>query len=208
MPEWGTIGSFAVASLLLALLPGPAVMYIVNRSISDGRRIALTSVSGLTLGNFFHALAASVGLSAVLVASSAAFNVVKWLGVTYLVVTGIRALLTRPEALAGDNRSMTAVAAFRQGVIVNSFNPKVALFFLSFLPQFVDPDLGSPGLQSLVLGSTFVVIGAMTDASYALASSAVRGLLVNERTVGFVRRWVSGSVFVGLGLVAATTSRR
>lgn len=183
-------------------------MYIVNRSISDGRRIALTSVSGLTLGNFFHALAASVGLSAVLVASSAAFNVVKWLGVTYLVVTGVRTLLTRPEALTGDNRSMTAVAAFRQGVIVNSFNPKVALFFLSFLPQFVDPDLGSPGLQSLVLGATFVVIGAMTDASYALASSAVRGLLVNERTVGFVRRWVSGTVFVGLGLVAATASRR
>jgi len=206
VPEWGTIGSFAVASLLLALLPGPAVMYIVNRSISDGRRIALTSVTGLTLGNFFHAIAASVGLSAVLVASAAAFNVVKWLGVTYLVVTGLRTLLTRPDRLSGDERSMTAVAAFRQGVLVNSFNPKVALFFLSFLPQFIDTDSGRPWLQALVLGLIFVAIGACTDGTYSLIASSLRQVLLRGRTLPFIRRWVAGSVFIGLGVMAATAS--
>jgi threonine/homoserine/homoserine lactone efflux protein len=153
-----------------------------------------------------HVIAASAGLSAVLAASSAAFNTVKWLGAGYLVVVGMRTLLVRPTSLTTTVSSMPRSRAFRQGFVVNTLNPKVALFFLSFLPQFIDPDRGAAWLQSLLLGIVFVAIGAVTDSTYAITASSLRAILLKGRALPFVQRWVAGSVFVLLGVMAAGAS--
>lgn len=208
MPDPSSIVTFAVASLALLLIPGPAVIYVLNRSVSDGREIGFAAVAGLELGNMVHVIAASAGLSAVLATSATAFNTVKWLGAGYLVFVGLRTLLVRPRAVSGDLPSTTRSQAFRQGVVVNTLNPKVALFFLSYLPQFIDADNGAAWSQSLVLGTIFVAIGFMTDGTYAVAASALRQVLLSGRTLPFVQRYVAGTVFVALGLMASTTSRR
>jgi threonine/homoserine/homoserine lactone efflux protein len=206
MPSVSTIAAFAAASVLLLLIPGPAVLYIVNRSVSDGRQAGLAAVAGLSLGNLVHALAAAAGLSAVLATSAAAFNTVKWLGVAYLVWVGIRTLMTVPAEIDPDQPGVAPRKAFTQGVVVNVLNPKVALFFLSFLPQFIHAESGRPGLQALILGLEFVAIGFCTDGTYSLIASSLRHVLLRGRTLPFIRRWVAGSVFIGLGLVAATAS--
>ena len=204
MPDASTIAAFAVASFLLLVIPGPAVIYILNRSVSDGREAGLAAVAGLELGNLAHAVAAALGLSAVLATSAAAFTAVKWLGAAYLVAVGIRTLVRPAPTIDADRPPVRAHRAVAQGVVVNVLNPKVALFFLSFLPQFIDPDLGRPGLQALVLGLVFVAIGCVTDSAYALLASSLRHVLLQGRALPFVQRWVAGSVFVGLGAVAAT----
>ena len=207
MPDASSIVTFAVASLALLLIPGPAVIYVLNRSVSDGREIGFAAVAGLELGNMVHVIAASAGLSAVLATSATAFNTVKWLGAGYLVFVGLRTLLVAPRAVDGDLPSTTRSRAFRQGVIVNTLNPKVALFFLSYLPQFIDADNGAAWTQSLVLGTIFVAIGFLTDGTYAITASALRQVLLSGRTLPFVQRYVAGTVFVALGVMAATTSR-
>lgn len=206
MPSAATILAFAGASIVLLLIPGPAVLYIVNRSVSDGREAGLAAVAGLTLGNLAHALAAAAGLSAVLATSAAAFSAVKWLGAGYLVYIGVRTLLRPPPVINPDQPGVSARRAFTQGVVVNVLNPKVALFFLSFLPQFIRPEIGRPAVQALVLGLVFVGIGFFTDGTYSLIASSLRTVLLGGKTLPFVQRWVAGTVFIGLGLVAATAS--
>lgn len=206
MPSASATLAFATASVILLLIPGPAVLYIVNRSVSDGREAGFAAVAGLSLGNLVHALAAAGGLSAVLATSATAFNAVKWLGAGYLVFVGVRTLLTKPTTIDPDQPGVTPRRAFTQGVVVNVLNPKVALFFLSFLPQFIHPEQGRPGLQALVLGIVFVLIGCCTDGTYSLIASTLRSVLLRGRTLPFIRRWVAGTVFIGLGLVAATAS--
>lgn len=206
MPDIGSIITFGIASIALLLIPGPAVIYILNRSVSDGREVGLAAVAGLELGNFVHVIAASAGLSAVLATSATAFNTVKWLGAGYLVFVGVRTLLTRPAAVSGDSTSVSLKRSFTQGVVVNTLNPKVALFFLSYLPQFIDADKGAAWSQALVLGTTFVIIGCCTDGMYALTASALRTKLLTGRTLPIVQRYVAGTVFVALGVMAATTS--
>jgi threonine/homoserine/homoserine lactone efflux protein len=206
VPTLATFAAFAAASIALLLIPGPAVLYIVNRSVSDGRTVGLAAVAGVELGTFVHVLAATAGLSAVLATSATAFNAVKWLGVGYLVFVGIRTLLRRPEAVTTDRAAISHRRAFAQGVVVNVLNPKVALFFLSFLPQFIDTDRGGASRQALVLGITFVLLGFITDGSYSTLASSLRGALVRGRGLPFVQRYVAGTVFIGLGLVAATAS--
>ena len=208
MPALHDIVTFAVASLALLVIPGPAVIYILNRSVADGREVGLAAVAGLELGNLMHVLAASVGLSAVLATSATAFNVVKWLGAGYLIFVGVRTLLVRPAAIEGLSGSMSRRRSFLQGIVVNTLNPKVALFFVSYLPQFIDSDQGAAWSQALVLGVIFVAIGCITDASYALMASALRTVLVNGRSLPFVQRYVAGSVFIGLGLLATRASSR
>ena len=206
MPDLGSIVTFAIASVTLLLIPGPAVIYILNRSVADGREVGLSAVAGLELGNLVHAVAAAAGLSAVLATSATAFNTVKWLGAGYLIFVGVRTLLHPPVAVASEATSVSRRRTFVQGIVVNTLNPKVALFFLSFLPQFIDPDKGAAWSQALVLGITFVLIGCLTDGLYALTASALRARLLSGRTLPFVQRYVAGTVFIGLGLVAATTS--
>jgi len=206
MPSIATIAAFAGASIILLLIPGPAVLYIVNRSVSDGREAGLAAVLGLTLGNLAHALAAAAGLSAILATSAVAFSTVKWLGAGYLVYVGIRTLMRVPTAINPDQPGISVQRSFTQGIVVNVLNPKVALFFLSFLPQFIHLESGRPALQALVLGLVFVGIGFVTDGTYSLIASSLRTALLRGKTLPFVQRWVAGTVFIGLGLVAATAS--
>ncbi len=207
MPAIDSLLTFAVASLALLLIPGPAVLYIINRSVSDGRNVAIAAVAGLEIGNFVHVLAATVGLSAVIATSATAFNVVKWIGAGYLVYIGVRTLVRRPSEMNATVAGASLKRSFTQGIVVNIFNPKVALFFLSFLPQFIDADRGSAALQSLVLGSTFVVIGLTTDMMYALTASALRDKLLRGKSLPFIQRYISGTIFIALGVFAGSTSR-
>ena len=203
MPDLNSLISFAVASVALLVIPGPAVIYIVNRSVADGRQIGLAAVVGLELGTFMHVLAATVGLSAILATSENAFNVVKYLGASYLILIGLRTLTRKPEAISTSAGSMTQSQAFRQGFIINTLNPKIALFFLSFLPQFIDPNISSNARQSLILGSVFVLCGFVIDGIYALTASSLREVLVRGKALPFIQQYVAGVVFVLLGVAAA-----
>ena len=207
MPSIESLIAFGIASLALLVIPGPAVLYIINRSVTDGRNVALAAVAGLEIGNFMHVIAATVGLSAVIATSAAAFSVVKWIGAGYLIYIGIRTLVKRPQAVTQASDQMTRRRAFTQGIVVNTFNPKVALFFLSYLPQFIDADRGSAALQSLILGTTFVILGSVSDSLFALLASALRGTLLRGKSLPFVQRYVAGSVFIALGAIASTTRR-
>jgi threonine/homoserine/homoserine lactone efflux protein len=201
-----TIATFALASIAILIIPGPAVLYILNRSVSDGRRVGLAAVAGIQLGTFVHVLAATAGLSAVVASSAAAFDTVKWLGAAYLIFVGVRTLMRRPPALDTDRAGVSPRRAFHQGVVVNVLNPKVALFFLSFLPQFIHPDRGHPTAQAFVLGLEFVVIACFSDGLYAIVASGLRDVLMRGRSLPFVQRYVAGTVFIGLGVVAAGAS--
>jgi threonine/homoserine/homoserine lactone efflux protein len=197
---------FILSALVLLLTPGPAVLYIITRSVDQGRRAGLASVLGVELGNSAHVVAATLGLSAILLASATAFSIVKYAGAAYLVYLGIRALL-RPATLKavppGAPKNLSR--AFVQGVVVATLNPKTALFFLAFLPQFVDVSKGSINMQFFFLGFLFVAMAVITDGLYALLSGAAGGLL--RRSVWFLRfqRYVAGTIYIGLGLTAAVT---
>jgi threonine/homoserine/homoserine lactone efflux protein len=206
IPDAGTIAVFAVASLLLAVVPGPAVLYIVAQSVHGGRRAGVVSAFGVSTGGMFHVLAAVVGLSAVLAASAEAFTVVKLVGAAYLIWLGIRTILSRDDRIAGRDAEPTLSSTYRRGVIVNILNPKTALFFLAFLPQFVDPD-GSTRGQLAVLGLLFVAIALATDLVWALVAGTAGAVLRRSRTFLRVQRYVSGTILVGLGALAAATGR-
>jgi threonine/homoserine/homoserine lactone efflux protein len=209
MPDPTLWGLFVVASVVLLLMPGPAVLYIIARSVDQGRAAGLVSVLGIHLGTTVHILAAAVGLSALLVSSALAFAVVKYLGAAYLVWLGIRTLAAKdpdPEAPAAPAAPLNRV--FRDGFIVNLFNPKTAVFFLAFLPQFVDPARGALHWQILVLGLTFMGLGMVSDGMFALAAGAAGDFVRRSRRFRRFRRWFAGTSFIGLGLTAALASRR
>jgi threonine/homoserine/homoserine lactone efflux protein len=203
MPRPETLYVFAVACIGLVLLPGPAVIYVVTRGVVHGRRAGLMSVLGVETGNLFQVVAATVGLAAVIASSSEAFAVVKYLGAAYLIYLGIRALLGAEDATvdrvapARSDRRL-----YLDGLLVGALNPKLALFLLAFLPQFVDPAIGPVWLQTLVLGLIFNVTAAIGDSLFALAAASaggrVRGWL-RSRRLGHA----SGLVYLGLGAVAA-----
>ena len=193
-----------VAALALLLVPGPAVLYIVARSIHEGRRAGLASVIGIHVGTLVHIAAATLGLSALIVSSAVAFTVVKVAGAVYLVGLGLWTLFSRraePEIALGGERNLRR--AFAQGVVVNVLNPKTALFFLAFLPQFVDQDAPHPALQIAFLGLLFAFLGLITDSAWALAAGTAGGVLRRSRRFVSVQRYVTGTVYVGLGLVTA-----
>jgi threonine/homoserine/homoserine lactone efflux protein len=203
-PDSGSLWLFAGAALALLIVPGPAVLYIVVQSAEQGRRIGLASVAGVHLGTFVHVLAAVVGLSALIVASAIAFSVVKYAGAAYLIYLGIRKLLERPPPAPAGRTRQSLRRAFVRGAVVNVLNPKTALFFLAFLPQFVDTDRGAVWSQVLVLGLAFVGLGLVSDSLYALAAGTVGGLLRRRRAV---LHYGSGVVYVGLGSAAALVRR-
>lgn len=206
IPDAGKLAVFALASVALAVVPGPAVLYIVAQSVPGGRRAGVVSALGVATGGLFHVLAAVVGLSAILAASVEAFTVVKLLGAAYLVWLGIRTLLARDERIGGRAAEPTLARTYRRGVVVNVLNPKTALFFVAFLPQFVDPD-GSTRGQLAVLGLVFVLIALTSDVVWALVAGTAGGVLRRSRTFLRIQRYVSGTIFVGLGALAATAGR-
>jgi threonine/homoserine/homoserine lactone efflux protein len=208
IPDATTFGVFVAAALALLLVPGPAVLYIVARSIDQGRAAGLVSVLGVHLGSLVHVAAAAVGLSSLLVSSAVAFNVVKYAGAAYLIYLGVRALMTREEPRAVEVAPASKGRLLRQGAVVNILNPKTALFFLAFLPQFVDPDAGYVGAQLVFFGLVFVALGLVTDSLYALAAGTAGGWLRTSSVFAGARRWVSGTVFIGLGLATALSGSR
>ena len=195
---------FLLAALILLLTPGPAVLYIIARSMDQGRLAGFVSVLSIESGNSVHVLAATLGLSAILMSSALAFSIVKYLGAAYLIYLGVRRLLARDqshEIAKVQRQSLRRI--YSQGVLVATLNPKTALFFLAFLPQFVDPSAGSMSLQLLTLGGLFVMMAIVTDSMYAfLASTAGSWLKRNQSFLG-ADRYLVGSVYVGLGVTAA-----
>lgn len=209
MPTASTLVLFGLAALALLVIPGPAVVYIVTRSIHRGRAAGLVSVLGVATGSLVHVAAAALGLSAVLMSSAVAFEVVKLGGAAYLIWLGIRTLRDRgDEDLPEETGSARLSRAYAQGVIVNVLNPKTALFFLAFLPQFVDPAAGRPAPQMLILGALFVTLGVLSDGTYALVASRLGAWLRARPTFARNRRYVSGAAYITLGAVAALTGHR
>jgi threonine/homoserine/homoserine lactone efflux protein len=208
IPDAATIGLFVAAALALLLVPGPAVLYIVARSIDQGRTAGLVSVLGVHLGSLVHVAAAAIGISSLIVSSAVAFSVVKYAGAAYLVYLGVRALTSREEPDDVEVRAAPLRTLLRQGAVVNILNPKTALFFLAFLPQFVDPDAGYVALQLTFFGLLFIALGLVTDGLYALAAGTAGNWLRSSRVFVGARRWVSGTVFIGLGLATALSGSR
>lgn len=192
----------------MLVFPGPAVMYIVTRSVAQGTGAGLASAIGLSTGAAVHVAAASLGISALIAASATAFNVLKLAGAAYLVFLGLKTLASSGNGSTGEVRRGTLMQCFRQGVVVNLLNPKLGLFFVSFLPHFVDPTAGRPGAQIAVLGTVLVLLGMVTDAAYAvLAGTVSRALRRNPRSMRRLRVG-SGLTYLALGVVAAFTGTR
>ncbi len=195
---------FVIASLSLLLIPGPAVLYIVTRSIDQGRLAGVVSVLGIEVGGLFHVAAAALGLSAILLSSALAFSVVKYLGAAYLIYLGIRKLTTREKLDESKSTEPTSLQRiFSQGVVVNVLNPKTALFFFAFLPQFVDSSRGSVAIQMLILGCTFVALATVTDGLYAILSGTFANWLKGNLQFLKFQRYFAGTVYIGLGLTTA-----
>jgi threonine/homoserine/homoserine lactone efflux protein len=199
---------FLLAALILLLTPGPAVLYIIARSMDQGRLAGFVSVLSIESGNSVHVLAATLGLSAILMSSALAFSIVKYLGAAYLIYLGIRRLLSRDqghEIARLQKQSLRRI--YSQGVLVATLNPKTALFFLAFLPQFVDPSTGSITLQFLTLGGLFVLMAIVTDSMYALLASTAGSWLKKNKSFLRADRYIVGSVYIGLGVTAALSHK-
>jgi threonine/homoserine/homoserine lactone efflux protein len=209
VPDATTALVFSGAALALLLIPGPAVLYIVARSASQGRRAGLVSVLGIHVGTLVHIAAAVLGLSALIVASATAFTVIKLAGAAYLVYLGITTLRHRrmlvdatPESLHRSPRRV-----FTDGVVLNILNPKTAVFFLAFVPQFVDVDAGNTTAQVISLGLLFIALGLVTDGAYALAGSWIGGRLRRSPRLARRSETTAGVVYLGLGLTTALAGR-
>ena len=190
------------------MVPGPAVVYIVTRSVDQGRPAGIASVLGVTTGSVAHVFGAALGVSLVLARSAEVFTVMKLAGAAYLVVLGVRRLLTGPSgAVMAAAREHSLRRLYGQGVLVQTLNPKVAIFFLAFLPQFVDPARGAAALQILVLGFTFALLGMLSDGTYALLSASVATLCHGGASIRRRLDRVSGAVYIGLGVLAAVARR-
>jgi threonine/homoserine/homoserine lactone efflux protein len=204
MPDSAALLAFTAAALVVLLIPGPGVLYVLARSLGQGQRAGLVSVLGLSAGAFVHVIAATVGLSAILLASATAFGVVKLLGAAYLIYLGIRALLARDSSPAiepATARSLRRV--FTDGVVVSVLNPKIAVFFLAFLPHFAEPSRGSVPRQIFVLGALYCLLSLVTDGGYALLASRLRGWFSGPLANSRLPRYASGAVYVGLGVSTA-----
>jgi threonine/homoserine/homoserine lactone efflux protein len=197
---------FCLASAALAVVPGPAVTYIVMHSVDKGRRAGLASAAGVASGGLVHAAAATIGLSALIASSATAFTAVKLVGAVYLIVVGIRRIAGRDDSEQVQAQPAPMRRIYRQGVIVNVFNPKTALFFLAFLPQFVDRGASVPP-QVAVLGLTFAAIAFASDCVYALLADLLAGRLRRSGRGARARRYLSGTIFVALGVTAAAAHR-
>lgn len=204
IPNASNIGLFIGAALVLLLIPGPAVLFIVARSVEQGRIAGFVSDLGIHAATLVHVLAAALGLSALLASSALAFSIVKYAGAAYLIWLGLKKIFGRVEEPATDGRLArhTYARLFRDGFIVNLLNPKTALFFFAFLPQFVDPERGHLAIQIAFLGLLFAMLGFVTDGCYALIAGTAGQWLKRSRRYLEIERYVSGTLLIGLGLTA------
>jgi threonine/homoserine/homoserine lactone efflux protein len=204
IPSHASLLLFVSAALVLLVIPGPAVFYVVGRSIGQGRGAGFVSALGIQVGTLVHVAAAAVGLSALLMSSAAAFAVVKYLGAAYLIYLGVQKLRSE-ESLepSGNPAGVKLGRVFAQGVVVNVLNPKTALFFFAFLPQFVDASRGNVAGQILFLGILFSVLGVLSDSLWALFAGTVAHLLRGNPRWMRTQRYVSGGMLISLGLATA-----
>ncbi|GAA2379367.1 LysE family translocator [Nonomuraea africana] len=196
---------FLAASLTLVLIPGPNHLYIAARGLAQGRAAGLASAFGVEAGTLVHIVAAAGGLSYLIAQSATLFGVVKWAGVAYLVYLGVRTLTSKDELTTRTAQPQPLRKVFLEGVLVNVLNPKVILFFLALLPQFVDPKAGSPATQIALFGATLLVLGLLSDIVYAFMAGALSGRLAKRAKQV---RYFSGIVYLGLGIATAFTGRR
>jgi threonine/homoserine/homoserine lactone efflux protein len=201
VPDGSTVLLFVGASLALLAVPGPAVVYVVTRSLDQGRTAGMVSMLGIETGTFTYALAASAGLSGLIASSATAFTIVKYAGAAYLIYLGVRKLTERerpPDALPSARSRL-----FLNGVVVQLLNPKIAIFFVAFLPQFVNSSRGTTAVQILILGTIFTLLAVLSDGAYVLLAGAVGGWLRSGRRARSRLAKLSGGVYIGLGVAAA-----
>src|SRR6266404_603363 len=204
MPGSSSLLLFVSAAVVLLVIPGPAVLYVTSRSIGQRRSAGFVSALGIGVGTLVHAAAAAVGLSALLMSSAIAFSAVKYLGAAYLIYLGVQKLRREESLELSQDASRTKLSrVFGQGIIVNILNPKTALFFFAFLPQFVDASRGSVALQILVLGTLFAVMGITSDRLWALFAGSVALRLNRNSHWNQTQRYVSGGMLISLGVATA-----
>ncbi len=197
---------FIGATLVLLLTPGPAVLYIIARSIDQGRSAGLVAVLGMAVGSFFHILAAAFGLSALLMTSSLAFQAVKYVGAAYLIYLGVRKLISRSqlqEPELGKTKNLRSI--FTESIVVNLLNPKTALFFLAFLPQFIHASQGSVAVQFITLGAIFTLMGLVSDSLFAILAASLRNWVVKNPFSQNAQHYFIGMVYILLGAATALT---
>ncbi|NIR53039.1 LysE family translocator [candidate division KSB1 bacterium] len=200
---------FLTAAIILLITPGPAVLYIITRSVDRGPLAGIVSGLGLSAGSLIHLAATVLGVSALLLASTIAFNVVKYLGAAYLIYLGISRLLERNKSDSTHLNPQTNLkSVFYQGITVNVLNPKAALFFFAFLPQFVDPSRGAVTVQILTLGMIFILLGMMSDSLYALLAGTLGKWLKGNARFLQAQRFFAGWVYIALGLATVLTGAR
>ncbi|MCX7569302.1 LysE family translocator [Tumebacillus sp. DT12] len=208
MFDLATLGTFVAVVFGLFLIPGPAVLLTVTRTVQGGRRGGLMAGLGIATGDFIHTLFAAVGLSAILLTSAFAFNFVKFAGVAYLVYLGIRAILEKPsDPQLPEVAPVTPLKSYGSAILAEVLNPKTALFFLAFLPQFVDPSRGAVVMQFLMLGAIFAVLGVIYTTMIVLTVRPL-GRLVGR--VSWIGRWsgkIVGLIYIGLGVKVALQQR-
>ncbi|MEX2426115.1 MAG: LysE family translocator [Thermomicrobiaceae bacterium] len=207
MPDAQVLTVFIATVGVLLAIPGPGMLYILARGIDQGRLAALASVLGFQAGDAIYVIAAAFGLTALLFSSALAFSAIKYAGVAYLIYLGLTTLATPPISVAGTRVSSISIQrVFFQGAVVNMLNPKTGLFFIAFLPQFVDPDRGSASLQILVLGGVFMLVALLLEGSYALLSGIIGGLLCSNQSFLRRQRFVTRGIYLLLASVAAFSS--
>jgi threonine/homoserine/homoserine lactone efflux protein len=201
MPDKSAFITFLIASCLLNLAPGPDMLYVMGRSIGQGRRAGTVSALGIFTGTLVHITLAAAGLTAILRSSPAAFNIIRYAGAAYLLYLGLRILIQRDSRLAAANLATVSLwSVFSQGVVTNVLNPKVALFFLAFLPQFVNTRGGNTALDIVLLGMIFNVGGTLVNLAVASTGGLLGNLLRSNPRIARIQQRFTGAVFVGLGL--------
>jgi threonine/homoserine/homoserine lactone efflux protein len=210
LPPSNDLFLFVTAAVILLLIPGPAVLYVVARSVDQGRGAGLASTSGIATGTLAHVLAATLGLSALLLSSAVAYSLVRYAGAAYLLYLGVRKFRERPAADEEVKRAQALPLrhVYAQGVLVQVLNPKTAIFFFAFLPQFVSPARGHLSLQFFALGMLFTVMGLISDSMWALTAGSAAGWLRRNRTFIRNEHYISGTVYLGLGMATAVSGTR
>jgi threonine/homoserine/homoserine lactone efflux protein len=202
MPDAATFGLYLTAAIILAITPGPGILYVLTRSLKGGRYEGYTSALGTAVGGLFHVVAAAFGLSAILATSAVAFHLVKYLGAGYLIYLGIRTLLRNDDFVIDTTKSSANQHAFSQGILTEILNPKTALFFLAFIPQFINPQ-GSVVLQFIVLGSISVLLNTSVDILVATLAGTIGAQLQKRRTLRKAQRYFTGGSLIALGVYVA-----
>jgi threonine/homoserine/homoserine lactone efflux protein len=204
VPDSSTLWLYTLAATALIVIPGPSVLYIVAQSIGQGRRAGVISAFGVATGGLVHVVGAAIGISGILLSSATLFSVFKFIGAGYLIWMGVRRILGTDEGMLGEPPPpRPRRQLFRSGALVNILNPKTALFFYAFLPQFLDPDKGNVALQALLLGGIWTVIALISDSLWGITAGSAAAWLRSRPKAITVERWVSGGLFIGLGAFTA-----